>query len=177
MTITLEPAEEKDLEFARQLYLDSFPAEERRPWDTIVSPSPSAHGPQLNIVADRHTGMPIGIVSLWRFDGFTYIEHLAIHPSHRSNGIGSQVLHAIATAIHSPVVVEVEPPTMMHPMASRRIDFYRRNGFDILPYRYIQPPYGPHLPSVELLLMSTSPAPDAHLVANTLYKYVYGVDI
>lgn len=167
----------KWLEPARRLYVDAFPPEERRPWEQILlEPSDTLRGPFLHTlllgegISDRFAGM----ISSWQFDEFSYLEHFATMPGLRGSGIGSQVLAALVAGFTVPWVLEVERPTDDNPMAARRIAFYERNGFHVLDYDYIQPPYSPGLPEVPLLLMSTDPGIDPAAVAAILHREVYG---
>lgn len=170
MNITLSPPSAGRLPALRQLYLDSFPPEERRPWEEIADPS---RLPRLLAIV-LSDGSTAGFVTIWPFAAFTYIEHLATDPGLRGRGIGAQVMAALSTA-HAPLLLEVERPAGLGSIEARRIGFYRRCGLHLLDHDYIQPPYAPGLPSVPLLLMSTDPALDAPAAAATLHREVYGV--
>lgn len=165
------------LQSVRQIYTTSFPAAEQRPWSRIVAPTDSA-GPQLLGIYDTAVSdEPLGLVTLWLFDTFNYIEHFAIDPRRRSGGIGGVTLGLIADTYPHPTVVEVEKPDE-GPEAVRRIGFYERNGYAVLSEDYIQPPYSDGLPSVPLTLMMNpgtggAPLPDADHVAHTLHTRVY----
>lgn len=157
---------------AGRLYTDSFPPEERRPWGEILSPA-SSQGPHAEaiIVDDAFAGL----VTTWDLGRWIYVEHLAVDPSLRGRGTGAALLSLLRSRSGRPVVLEVEPPAADNPMAERRIGFYARNGFSVLDYDYIQPPYSPGLPSVPLLLMSTDPDDDAAGIARALHREVYKV--
>lgn len=173
--IHLIPAAACHMAAACALYNEAFPPEERRPWDTIVNPV-SAAGPHLYIAADAD-GRNYGFVTIWTFQKFIYVEHLAVDAAARGAGIGASVLAGIKKLHPKPIALEVEPPHSDNPMAARRIGFYRRCGFDLLDFDYIQPPYAKNLPSVPLFLMATPGAPDPSEIAETLHKEVYDVDI
>lgn len=168
----LRPA---DYAAAKALYINSFPESQRRPAEQIFG----AERPMnLCAIYTRSGAADVfaGIMTVWHFDDFVYIEHFAIEPALRGKGIGAEALKIICSALSKPVVVEVERPDSADPMAAKRIDFYRRAGFHSLPFDYIQPPYAPGLPSVPLLLMvngSEVPSPDH--IARRLYSDVYGV--
>lgn len=164
----------------RTLYESSFPAEERRKWESVTGADGNGHSPVLKAVCAAD-GTVCGMVSFWNFPDFTYIEHLAVDSRLRGKGIGAAILAAVGELCGKTIVLEVEPPAEDNPMALRRIGFYRRNGFDILEcdgaaYPYIQPPYGPELPSVPLLLMATDTAIDPRGVERALHREVYGAD-
>lgn len=172
MSVTLISPLPEYMERARRLYLESFPPEERRPWEQIASPCDGA-GPQLRMIADS-AGEFAGLITTWRFPAFVYVEHFAIEPSRRGTGIGGEAISLLISRERLPVVLEVERPDAQIPTTERRIRFYARYGFKILPFNYIQPPYSPQLPEVPLMLMSTAPAPDPAEISRTLHREVYG---
>lgn len=173
--IRLTEAESARLEGAHRLYMEAFPPEERRAWQSIVHPADAA-GPHLLIVEDAG-GLAAGFVTVWRFDTFIYVEHLAVEPCRRGGGIGAAVIRAIESDYGLPIALEVEMPDDANPMAARRIAFYERCGLAVLDYDYIQPPYADNLPEVPLLLMASPGAPDAAVIARTLHSRVYGVPV
>lgn len=167
--ITLSFPSSAELTAIEKIYTEAFPPEERRSWSSLAGDG----NPELrSIVRD---GELAGMISYWNFGTFVYVEHFAIDPSLRGGGTGSEVLAELRRSLGRPVVLEVERPADSNPMAARRIEFYRRNGFHVLSYDYIQPPYAPGLPSVPLLLMSTDPSIAPADVAATLHREVYGV--
>lgn len=126
----------------RCLYEDSFPPEERRPWDALASLPDN-----FSVYGITCGGTVTGLITLWRFEGeMVYIEHFAVDPAMRGSGIGKSVLAAVRRmASPLPVILEVEPEGST-PEAARRLGFYRRNGFiDFPEFNYIQPPYSPGL--------------------------------
>lgn len=170
-TLLTTDISEADLAIIKDIYFNSFPESERRPWEQIVSPGAPGEPTLYGIICD---GRLIGMATLWHFDRFVYIEHLAVSNTLRNSGCGTAALQRILEiAGDKPVVIEVEPPTGADPMTARRIGFYRRNGFEIIDRGYVQPPYSPGLPEVGLYLMSTAPFPP-HAAASTLHSRVYG---
>lgn len=161
-----ESITEQEFNMLQELYVDSFPPEERRPTEAII-PSDS---PEFAFYAIKEdSGSLLGLISLWRFAGFNYVEHFAINTSARNSGLGSKVL----ALIPEPIVLEVEPAES-NPMAERRIGFYKRNGFRVLDHKYIQPPYSPGLSPVELRLMVKGDlSVSADEVEKTLHRRVY----
>lgn len=174
-SISLIPAAACHLAAARALYEGAFPPEERRPWQSIVEPL-SEVGPRLHIIS-LADGSAAGFVTVWLFDRFIYVEHLAVDPAVRGGGIGALTLAELEKIYGLPIALEVEPPADDNPMAIRRIGFYRRCGLEVLDFDYIQPPYSENLPSVPLLLMATPGAPEPSEIAERLHKEVYGVSI
>lgn len=128
-----------EMEKLLDLYEASFPVEERRPRQQMPPPDPAF---RFYAVGE------VGLLTAWDFGGYNYIEHFAIAPEHRGHGVGAQALAALSGAI----ILEVEPPEDGE-LAQRRIEFYRRNGFQLLDYDYIQPPYTPDGTPLPLKLM------------------------
>lgn len=164
------------LQEIKSLYFNSFPIEERREWfdiERLLQTDLSGY----NMKVIMHHNQFAGFISWWRFDRFCYIEHFAINPNARGNGIGSQALKLFIDEVRLAVVLEVELPHEGE-MARRRIDFYCRNGFVAHPhFNYTQPPYSKELPSVPLMLM-TANAPaniDLNHITSTLHKEVYNI--
>lgn len=161
------------LDEVKGVYLESFPEEERRPWDGIKRLIESG-APFFKFVIVRSADAVAGFYSTWRFPQTRYVEHFAVSRSMRGKGIGSEILsEIIAGAGNQPVVVEVEPEGTS-PEAASRIKFYEKAGFTTLyDFEYIQPPYSKGLPEVPMMLMTTSPLPDIDLFVIQLHTLVY----
>lgn len=160
---------------ARSLYERTFPPQERRKWDTILfEPGMIARGPYLHILLTDVGAQDVfvGFLTTWHFDSFTYVEHFAVGEAFRGLGIGATVLKALIARDGCPVVVEVERPDENAPETLRRIAFYQRNGFEIIDKDYVQPPYADGMPSVPMMLMSSSPVSSRDVVS-TLRREVY----
>lgn len=92
-------------------------------------------------------------IALWQFDKFAFIEHFAVNPIYRNNGLGSKMLNQIVEMVKKPVCLEVELPDTS--LAKRRIGFYQRNDFFLNEYPYIQPPMSEGKKPIPLLIMTT----------------------
>lgn len=161
---------EEDLCLLYKLYTATFPPEERREWQKIASPSSPGRPALFVILAD---GKLAGMLTLWDFDTFSYIEHLAVHPDFRAMGVGSQAIKLLQEKIDGrPLVVEIEPPCDTAPQTISRKIFYERLGFSTITSDYIQPPYAPGLPPVGLHLMATTVLPVGS-TTKILHKEVY----
>lgn len=171
--MVLRNSRHSDFKKIEDIYLQSFPPEERRPFADLIGRT-CDHSSRLRLLTIEHDESVVGLISYWQFDSFRYIEHFAIESQQRSGGIGSRALSDFISRDSRPVVIEVEPPETDE-MAKRRIEFYRRAGFNELEdFEYIQPPYAPGLPSVRLMLMTTVIEQiDVKNVVKTLHKSVY----
>ena len=78
-----------------------------------------------------------GLLAVWEFDTFDFIEHFAVDSSLRGNGLGGRLLQDYLKAAKKTVFLEVEAPVTE--LAKRRIGFYERSGFCLNDYDYIQP--------------------------------------
>ena len=85
------------------------------------------------------------------------------------------MLRHLTEGVSPSVLLEVEMPET--DFARRRIGFYERNGFRVRDeFKYIQPPYSPGQPSLELLLMTHGDVPlRSSLDLAEMLSDVYGV--
>lgn len=155
----------------RDLYEESFPIEERRPWELITSPEDEAFS--LNALYSEDGGL-VGFYTYWRLEHSLYYEHLAISPELRGSGLGQAVVELWSRETKLPLILEVELAETSD-MATRRINFYRRNGLHLLPYDYIQPAYSRELPSVPMHVMCSEVLDTEHFgrVCAEIYRRVY----
>ncbi len=163
---------ESDVEM---LYYNSFPVEERRPWEGVLTMLSQKDSP-YNIYVILRDDAFAGFISWWKLGRFVYIEHFAVEMEMRGDGVGSKSLRRFVDAVQMPVVLEVELPQRGE-AARRRIAFYSRNGFTAHPhFDYIQPSYGAGLPLVPLMLMTAGNEGllDLKQVAHQLHSVVYG---
>ena len=113
----------------QDLYVASFPENERRPWSSITemidSKSPFF---TMNAILNDDDSFA-GFITLWTLPDTRYVEHFAIRREQRGNGSGARIISEVVNrAEGTPVVLEVELPGDS-PEADRRIGFYKRNGF------------------------------------------------
>lgn len=165
LCVNMELRISKPSEVLRELYELSFPPEERRDWFRLPLDTPAF---KLMAIVDEASGDEIGLITVWQFEGFSYVEHFAVNPNLRGAGLGSKVLEQL----QGPVILEVEPVGST-PEAERRIRFYERNGFRVLDVHYVQPPYSPGLPELELRLMLRGDIADIDKAIKTIHKNVY----
>jgi len=118
----------------------------------------------------------VGLITVWLFPGFSFIEHFAVVPELRSQGIGSRILQETLAFLPKPVILEAELPETA--LAQRRLAFYARHGFHENPYFYVQPAYSADRNSVPMRLLSTNPLSerDYAAVRAEIYRQVYHVE-
>ncbi len=175
MTMEIRKASKNDLQAIKAIYEGAFPVEERRPWvDFEQRASDNDTFFTIDVVVD--SDRVVGFISTWRLPMALYVEHFAIDPAMRGKGVGGMLLDHIIAGTQLPVILEVEIPdeSPRPDMAHRRIDFYRRHGFDTIDgIDYVQPPYARNLPEVPMLLMSTAPIADIEWGVRILHQIVY----
>lgn len=185
-----------------RLFLTSFPESERRPlawfrelaaneprmhlvaYDGDARPVPTHYGDARPV--STHDGEPHpgdaaltderAMLCYWNFGSFIYVEYLAVEPTMRGGGIGRRIMERLVNDSMLPVILEVEPPTDQ--LTTRRIAFYRRLGFQLLPHPYVQPSYGV-VPGMPLRLMLHSlnapvPPPPVSEMVRLIHCHVYG---
>lgn len=91
-------------------------------------------------------------ISVWNFDEFIFIEHLAVSKLMRGHGTGTKLIEFIKTHFGKKIILEVEPPD--YDIAVKRIGFYKKLSFKLNLYDYMQPALQKGLPDIKLLLMS-----------------------
>ncbi len=122
----------------RELYEASFPPRERHPlpWLERVLAGSDALG--FHALALTQEGAFAGLLFHWRLPSCLYVEHLAIAPPRRGQGLGHAALGLVCGG-ELPVALEIEP--VVDAATARRWSFYRSLGFVRLPCVHFQPPY------------------------------------
>lgn len=90
----------------------------------------------------------VGLLSYWQWDSLVYVEHLAITPGRRGQGLG----HAVLEMLPAPAILEIEP--VVDEATRRRLSFYESCGFVRLPQPHVQLAYQAGMPDVPLWLLS-----------------------
>lgn len=165
----IEKLEIKEFDAVYAIMEQSFPLEEYRPYEA-----------QKELLADdsyriytvREHGNILGFAAVWQLEDWLFLEHLAVAPQHRNQGIGAKLLGFLS---QNRCCLEVELPET--DLARRRIGFYVRNGYVLNRYPYMQPSLGQGRSPVPLWLM-TSGGPicpeEFARVKGLLYSRVYG---
>ncbi len=93
---------------------------------------------------------PVGFITAWKFNNFTYVEHFAVHQSVRGKGFGSAIIDKLKEQ-EQRIVLEVEIPDNV--TAQRRVEFYIKNEFSLCNKEYTQPAYRPQGNELPMHLM------------------------
>ena len=95
-----------------EIYMTSFPADERREWALVERLADDPSSPMTMLKITDGGGRAAGLLTIWRFDGLSYIEHFAVDSSRRGSGLGSKVLSR---------VVKAEMPVPIHGVRGFRL--------------------------------------------------------
>lgn len=125
------------LEFLLPLYEESFPPQERREERQLRNMI--ALKPEMFFNAIECDGELCGLFVYWEMEDYYYLEHLAVFPSMRNKKIGQQVLDYVRDNLLGIRILEVEPS--VDEITTRRVNYYQRNGYQILEKEYMQPSY------------------------------------
>ena len=164
-----------DFDQVYRIMEQSFPLDEYRPY---AQQKKLMQEPEYTIYVRREpeTARIQGFLSVWEFPACGYIEHFAVDPGCRGGGLGAAMLQQLQARLPGLLCLEVELPDCA--LARRRIGFYRRNGFFLNDYPYIQPPIAAGRKAIPLRLMTTGGRipEDTYLqLRSLLYRRVYQV--
>ncbi len=148
--ISIVPSESRLWEQVWRLYLDSFPEHERR---RISSHSRACEDKAFKTHIALENGNLLGLLFYWEYEGYIYIEHIAVNPSMRDNGIGATMMgELLADNFDRKVILEIDPPADEN--SQRRLEFYKRLGFADTGTVYLHPSYTKNGTPHELLVLS-----------------------
>ncbi|MDD6735846.1 MAG: GNAT family N-acetyltransferase [Clostridiales bacterium] len=169
-----ERLDNKDFDEVFSIMEMSFPSDEYRTYNEQRS---LLDNREYSVyVLKREDGRLKAFIAVWEFDDFAFIEHFAVNPDCRNEGIGAAMLKELSEKFTGKTLcLEVELPDSE--MARRRIGFYNRNNFFINDYPYTQPPISKGKRSIPLCIMTYGGRIDKHqfeTIKNVLYKRVYG---
>lgn len=123
--------------FVEALMETAFPLQERR--NTELQREYTDNKPQFHTHVILNNCSPVGLLTYWKFEGFLYIEHFAIHEKERNQGLGHEVMMLLQKTEKEMIILEAEEP--VDEITKRRIGFYQRQGFTLQDIPYKQPPY------------------------------------
>ncbi len=121
-----------------QLYESAFPEAERRSLACQRVAMAEQGAGAFHCLRLMQGGEFVGILFYWKTQAFIYVEHLAVCPGRRGQGMGHLALELVCGQ-GLPVILEIEP--VEDAATERRWRFYRSAGFHRLPYPHLQPLY------------------------------------
>ncbi len=148
----LEIMKTEEFDQVYSLMENSFPSDEYRSYEEQKK---LFEHPEYSIYVahDLKNGAIEAFVAIWQFLDFVYIEHFAVHKTLRGQGIGSGILQEVIRMSEKQICLETELPET--DIAKRRIAFYKRNGFFLNSYPYMQPPMSEGKQEVPLAVMTS----------------------
>lgn len=150
------------LEFcdAWNLYKEAFPIAERRPLRCHAAAMQQASAFHCYSFYSEHTF--VGLLFYWKLSTCIYVEHLAVAPFMRGQGIGREILqHVHGRGV--PVFLEIEP--VKDCATERRLRFYTALGYQTSEHVHYQLPFHHHDEPLRLQLLSYPEPADAALIA------------
>lgn len=136
--------------FARidALYESAFPLHEKR---TPEAKRAALQAANYQLQAWFDEAQFVGLIGVWQFAGYSYIEHLAVDDLLRGQGYGKRMLDQFLR--QSPLtVLEIDPLTSE--TARKRLCFYHSLGFKINHYPHFHPSYHDSRADHELIVLS-----------------------
>ena len=130
----LQKLDKKDFDEIFSLLESAFPPSERR---TKEDQEKLMDLDEYSIFGLKKRGSLIGFVAEWEGPEYRFVEHFVVNEAFRGNGIGSGLLSDYHDLSDKPVVLEVEPPE--NDVQKKRVRFYKRNGYHLSEYSYVQP--------------------------------------
>lgn len=157
--------------FTEKLLVETFPTDEYREIKKQRMNVKNCNLFHMNIIYVSTT--PVGLISFWKFDTFTYVEHFAILPAFRNCGYGTEIIKKLIKE-EKTIILEVETPT--DEASERRIAFYKRCGLILCEKEYIQPAYRNDSNEVPMYLMACGIELNDifEYVKDNIYRSVYG---
>lgn len=155
------------------LYLDTFPETQRHTEDDFRKLLGREERFHCNAVLMNNA--LVGFFHNWDFDEFVFLEHVAVEPPLRGHKLGEKIISLARQSTKRPLVLEVEKAEDSE-WGARRIEFYHRLGFQIIPVEYVQPPYRKDGSYIPLHLMSNDPefvTKNYEKIKDIIYKNVY----
>lgn len=167
--IRITSAGDESLDRLIPLYEESFPAEERREIAQLKRMIETQ--PSMFFNAIECDNELCGLFVYWELGDFYYLEHLAVYPEMRNKKIGQQVLDYVAANLKGLRLLEVEPTE--DEITTRRVNYYRRNGYEVIDKTYIQPSYHEHKDACPLWIMGNEATPRLAEFTDKIKEEVY----
>ena len=164
-------------EFSRvwDIMQESFPVDEHRPFNQQKE---LLRKQEYKIYVLRNQNTVQGFIAVWELKSLLFIEHFAMDKACRNQGLGSKLLSYITNKYTQTICLEVEIPK--DEITCRRVEFYKRNGFYLNPYEYMQPPLSAGQKDVPLRIMTykrEKTFEEFSSIRALLYKEVYRCDL
>ena len=115
---------DKDYSFVENLLHESFPEAERR--DDVGQRDNVDNCADFTCYLISDDELLVGLITVWKFAGFSYVEHLATSPSVRNKGYGRKIMEVLQQQFPGVIILEVEKPVDDWFLSAVRIQFMRK---------------------------------------------------
>lgn len=175
--IESKPLSREHIESFLALYNESFPTDERRDYpdaralERFVEERKDRFHIRMLLMDDRLQGF----ITYWDFGTFGYVEHLAVSPEQRGEGLGSLLLADLLDEMPR-LILELERPEddPADKDRRRRISFYIRHDFRLHPeIKYLQPAYAPGKSPLPMFLATSGCLEPTDEVLTAIRRNVY----
>lgn len=161
--------------FVRNLYESAFPYYERRTWEQLLS---MLSQKAMQIVVVKGEEKLAGFAVYWKLNNWYFLEHLAIDPLREGKGFGSAVMQYLLQQSGNQLLLETE--LAVDEISNRRIRFYQKQGLQIAPFHYRQPPFrlgefppAMHIMSVPVITSEDEFASITSLIRQQVFEAFY----
>lgn len=126
--VSVETTKASDYKRIEEIYLDSFPKSERKPFPMLISGIKKGSAEMLSVFSD---GMLCGFTYVYFHDGYALIDYFAMAEIFRGKGTGSKAMKKICERYKDRhVFLEIEQHSAGD-IERRRMEFYRRCGYEL----------------------------------------------
>ena len=139
----------RDFDRVYEIMEASFPTDEYRPYNEQKALLEES---AYKIYVHKEDDTIVAFVAIWEFHSILFIEHFAVDSNYRNSGLGSKILKEISQMTKKQICLEVEPPN--NQITTRRVEFYKRNGFFLNEFPYTQPAISQGKSPVPLKIMT-----------------------
>lgn len=151
-----------------EAYNSTFPENERRDAAQFNKLFNHSHAKIFCILNELEC---IGYVVVWELSNFTFLEHFEVYEKFRNQNFGAKILSLLFEK-YGKLVLEAEPETESE-TAKRRIDFYKRNCYNVIDENYVQPSYGEGKSPLNLWLLANWQPGKTDWIKEEIYDVVY----
>lgn len=151
-------------------YEKTFPEDERRSKEQFLD---LAENPDVFVFLIKNEDETIGYCVIWELSNFYFLEHFEVFEEFRNQKFGEKILESLQEKFEK-MILETEPDSLSE-IAARRLQFYQRNGFEIVEKNYLQPSYGEGKSSLHLFLMANFEPENVETLIQEIHKIVYEI--
>lgn len=149
-------------------YCKTFPENERRSHSQFTD---LFENDKVKVFSILNESNFIGYLIVWELEDFAFLEHFEVFEEFRNRHFGGEILKKLIQ-LYSHIILETESQDYNED-APRRINFYTRNGFELISNSYVQPSYGDDKSSLELLLFANFKPKNLKSITDNIYDVVY----